>query len=68
MGDCYCNGDASKEEEGTDSLHKIENAIEGLHHALESMNNEVIEVESLLSQRDMLYHQLDHLRVEREEI
>lgn len=30
------------------------------------MNHEVIEVESLLNQRDMLYHQLDHLRQERE--
>lgn len=35
---------------------------------LDSMNNEVVEVEGLLAQRDMLYHQLDHLRNEREEI
>lgn len=32
------------------------------------MNHEVVEVENLLSQRDSLYHQMDHLRVEREQI
>lgn len=32
------------------------------------MNHEVVEVENLLGQRDVLYHQLEHLRAEREGI
>lgn len=63
--DCECHAQPPSQTEAAQEFHsleKVQACIEGLHHTLDAMNHEVVEVENLLTHRDVLYHQLDHLR------